>query len=105
MSGIEAMKAAAESAKNAIAEMYQGAGVTGIGLEEIAPDETNQLWLVTIGYNPAFDDIPPRRVPARWADDFRNHYFGDRRFKVVTIRQNDGSIVAIKDRFMDEAPA
>lgn len=105
MTSIEAMKAAAATAKAAIAQMYQGAGVTGIGLEEIAPDDTGQLWLVTVGYNPASNDIPPRRAPARWADDFRNHYFGDRRFKVVTIRQDDGEIVAIRDRFMDEASA
>lgn len=77
-------------AKAHVASMFEGEGISNIGLEEIEFVEDARLWQVTVGFSRPWDQ--QEGIVASLGGR-RN-----RTFKVVTIRDSDGSVLAVKHR-------
>ncbi len=77
-------------AKEHITSMFEGEGIVNIGLEEIEFIDDGGLWNVTIGFSRPWDQpfgavasLSGRRV---------------RTFKIVTLKDDDGRVLAVKHR-------
>ena len=95
------MKEAARTAKEYVADLYAGEGITDVGLEEIEFDDRSNDWVVTIGFARPWDQkvnnlaatLERKQVPAR-------------SYKVVRIDDDDdGRITSLKDRLLPSAVA
>lgn len=78
------------SAKRHIAELFQDESISNVGLEEIEFVEEGDQWQVTIGFSRPWDR--PLGIAATVGGRL------GRTYKVVTINDSDGKIVAVKHR-------
>ena len=93
---------AIKRAKELVAELFAEDHVSQIGLEEIEFDEASKAWDVTIGfYRPSVPPQTPAGVSAIIAaglgGGMRDH---ERIYKIVSIRDDDGELIAIRNRDM-----
>ena len=85
------VKAAVDHAKNQIQLLFGDEGIKNLGLEEVAHDENQAVWRVTIGFSRPWDE--PRNALAAIAG--QNMYWR-RTYKIVTIDENTSNVISIK---------
>lgn len=90
------VKEAVRTAKSYIADIFEDEQITRVGLEEIEFDSAKAEWLVTIGFNRAWD-ANNARTSALTSQIYRN-----RSFKVVRIKSYSGEVSAISDRLLSK---
>ena len=81
-------KEAVQAAKDHILDLFEGEGVTAVGLEEI--EEEGSYWKITIGFTRSWD----KGV----ATVLTGH--GGRSYKVIRVNNKDGRILSVKDRVL-----
>ena len=84
------VKEAVRTAKRELAEIFADESIVDVGLEEVEFDESNGVWLITIGFT---------RVWERTGSIVRA-LGGDtaRAFKIVRIEDDTGRVQSIKHR-------
>ena len=85
------VKEAVGTAKTYVADLFADEGVAYVGLEEIVFDELSGDWKVTIGFSRPWSQL--NAVVTALAPDRHG-----RAYKVVRIKDRDGSIVSLTDR-------
>lgn len=86
-------KEAITAAKAAILDVMEGENVSDLGLEEISYNESRNVWSVTIGLRRPWD----HRANAGIASALQIQG-SPRSYKVVEISDDDGSMIAIRNR-------
>lgn len=90
------VKEAARQAKQYIADLFKEEQVQQIGLEEIEFDEATKTWRVTVGFSRPWDRTNEPPFSSAMVD-----LLGPRRgrdMKSVTLNDNDGRVVSVKNR-------
>jgi hypothetical protein len=85
------VRTAVQSAKQRIRDLFSDEHPEDIGLEEVEFDETDDQWLITIGFSRPWD------MPGKLADVLRAAP-RRRSYKVVRVNNQTGAAVSIKDR-------
>ena len=92
------VRKAAQTAKDYLTKIFADEQITHVGLEEVEFDNFSESWKITIGFfrpwerpagsvlETAFGGLPA---------------YGKRSFKVVRIRDEDGEVTSITDRFLE----
>ena len=85
-------KEATQVAKEHIALLYSGEGITNVGLEELEFDDRADEWRVTVGFSRPWDhkNLAGALASAR----------PGRSYKVVRIDDLTGEVVSLKDRLL-----
>ena len=85
------VKEAVRTAKSQVAEIFSDESIVDVGLEEVEFDESNEVWLITIGFT---------RVWQRPAAPIVRVLGGDsqRAFKIVRIENDTGRVLSVKHR-------
>ena len=94
------VKEAVVTAKTYIADLFDEEGITDISLEEVVLDELSGDWKVT-------SRLYPPREPASSqgaAILVRPLNRLNRSYKVVRIKESDGSVISVTDRLLAERP-
>jgi hypothetical protein len=81
---------AIKKARNYVGVLFEEEPVTDIGLEEVEHDANT--WKVTIGFNRIWKN------PTNNALTFYTQSQAQRFFKVVTISDEDGALISVKNR-------
>ena len=89
------VKAVVSTAKTYIADLFADEAITYIGLEEVVFDELSGDWEVTIGFARPWNQL--NAVVTALAPDRQG-----RAYKIVRIKDRDGSVVSLTDRFLAE---
>lgn len=89
------VREAISKAKEYVAEVFHDDGPRNIGLEEVRFDDTQKVWLITVGFSRPWDS-PKLFVLGREVDLRRT-------YKIVRIDDNEGSIVSVTNRTVEMA--
>ncbi len=90
------VKEAVQAAEAYVIDLFSGQGLKHVGLEEVAFDDRNGAWKVTIGF---FRDMDMRRgLPAALAAGQRQEDWKARTYKSVEIDDATGKIKSVKNR-------
>lgn len=81
-------KEAVQAAKDHVLDLFEGEGVTAIGLEEIEVE--GSYWKITIGFARPWDKSISTVLGGQ----------GGRSYKVVRVSNKDGQILSVKDRVL-----
>ena len=84
------VKEAVRTAKEHVVEIFSDEPIQNVGLEEVEFDESNQVWVVTVGFSRSWD---------RSRDLFRA--LGEhavRTFKIVRVKDENGRVLSVKHR-------
>lgn len=79
-------------AKEYICEIYSDDKIGQIRLEELTIEPEDDLWLVTIGFG--------HRIKNPLLPPLAETVYGDRQYKVVHIKRDNGEVVAMTDRML-----
>ena len=84
------VKEAVRTAKEHVVEVFSDEPIQNVGLEEVEFDESNQVWVVTVGFSRSWE-------PSR---DLFRALGGDaaRTFKIVRIEDDSGRVQSVKHR-------
>jgi hypothetical protein len=93
-------KEAINAAKAAILDVMEGENVSDLGLEEISYNESRQIWSVTIGLRRPWD----HRAAAGIVNALQLQAGPPRTYKVVEIADEDGRMIAIRNRTTQTSP-
>lgn len=74
-----------------VADLFEGEGVTNVGLEEVTFDEGADEWLVTVGFSRPWDY--PKPIIAGFGSIHPN-----RVYKILRIRNSTGEVLSVKNR-------
>lgn len=91
------VKDAVEAAKSYVAEMFVAETVSDVLLEEVRFEELPGEWAITIGFR-------RRGAEPVVIDSAVGSLRTDRSFKVVRVRDRDGSILSMADRLLTPVP-
>lgn len=89
------VKGAVVAAKKWVTDVYQSEGITNVGLEEIVLEPSDGVWQITIGFNRLWNSLRDSM------DVLKGESTGKRIYKIVTVKENDGTVVSIKNREVD----
>lgn len=84
------VKEAVRTAKRELAEIFADESIVDVGLEEVEFDESNGIWLITIGFTRVWER-PGSIVRALGGDTLRA-------FKIVRVEDESGHVQSIKHR-------
>ena len=90
------IKEAVKTAKQYVAELFDGEGINYIGLEEIKFETNSHEWLVTVGFERRWDKAPG--AISAMLEPTRK-----RTYKLVRINDKNGEILALTDGFLPES--
>ena len=95
------VKEAVLVAKSYLAEIYTNEGIVNLGLEEVEFDDRSDTWCITLGFSRPWDHPPsPRLNPLAVALGDRIPQPELRRsYKVLRIKDGDGRVESLKNRF------
>jgi len=85
------VKAAVDRAKNQIQLLFGDEEIRNLGLEEVAYDDVQAVWRVTIGFSRPWDE--PKNALAAIAGQ---NMYSRRTYKVVTIDEDTSNVISIK---------
>lgn len=94
MDRLEAVK----TAKQYIADLYSGEGITKPRLEELNYDRVRDCWLITVGFAYLLCD---RGTSAAVAPSLARAVYGDRVYKLVRVDDGNGEVIGMTDRMLD----
>ena len=99
------VRSAVQVAKSHIAALYADEDISKIGLEQVEFIESARHWEVTIGFHSP--NAPSQR---RFADPFggkqidvHESYVGNRRYKIVEVKDENGEVGNVRDLFLSSA--
>lgn len=84
------VKEAVSKAKAYVADIFSDEQPTNIGLEEIEFD--HDAWRITVGFSRPWNNVVSA-MPLLMRDQIAK-----RTFKVLTIRNDDGAVISMRDR-------
>ncbi len=87
---------AVRAAKAFVAETFAEETPTNIGLEEVEFDERGGVWRVTIGFSRPWQQVNGLGLTA-------GGFTKPRSYKVVTVSDQDGKVLSIKNRAVNDA--
>lgn len=87
------VKAAVQKAKAYLADLFEGEGITHVGLEEVEYDAKSNEWRITVGFSRPWDQ---KNIVTAALSEGRPL----RTYKVVRMRDNDGRVLSVKDRVL-----
>ena len=87
------VKGAVTRAKEYVADIFQGEGLSNLGLEEIEFNEARHLWEVTVGFSRPWDRSGIQAALGVFGDQNTKRFY-----KVVRIDDATGSVIAVKNR-------
>ena len=90
-----AVKEAVGTAKTYVADLFADEGITYVGLEQVVFDELTGDWKVTIGFSRPWNQL--NAVVTALSPDRHG-----RAYKVVHIKDRDGSVASLTDRLLVE---
>lgn len=90
------VKEASRLAKQHVAELLKEEGAKDIGLEEIEFDEAKKAWRVTVGFTRPWNAQNDPLTSALYTLDRSRK--SSREMKVVTLDDDNGRILALKNR-------
>ena len=85
------VKDAVRKAKQHIQELFDEEDISHIGLEEVEPSVDDNCWFVTIGFSRPWDYSKNALSAISGGQPGRS-------YKVVTIDEESGEVVSVKDR-------
>jgi hypothetical protein len=91
------VKEAVARAKEHVRLIYEDEQIDHLGLEEIAFDDALQVWDITLGFSRPWDQGLLNRLIVQ-----QNNMLG-RSFKIVRVKDIDGSVVSIRNRDVQTA--
>lgn len=91
------VKDAVARAKSYLADSVGDEEVRDLGLEEIRYDDSDEAWLITLGYSRPWD--APKIVTTVSGKDLDLN----RTYKVVRLSDGNGALLSVKDRFLEMA--
>ncbi len=89
------VKEAVRTAKDYIAELFDGEEITFVGLEEVVYNEDSNNWKITIGFSRPWNN---RNAYAARVGDLRTL----RSYKVICINDDSGRVESLTDRMLNE---
>ena len=91
------VREAARTAKDHLTKVFSDEQITHVGLEEVEFDDFSESWKITIGF------FRPWERPGNVLETTLGGLptYGKRSFKVVRIRDEDGEMLSITDRFLE----
>ena len=88
------VKDAVKTAKEYLADLYEGEQITDVGLEEVVFEDLSNHWKITIGFSRPWDQKSTLRVT-----------LGDglpaRSYKVLSINDDSGKVESLTDRILN----
>ena len=86
------VKEAVQAARTHISDLFDGEGITNIGLEEVEFDLREEAWKITIGFSRAWEQQGDlgARLGLKAA----------RSYKVVHIDNDSGAVRSVRDRVL-----
>lgn len=87
------VKDAVTLAINHVRALFEHENISNLGLEEVEFDESMKEWIVTVGFSRPWD-YPQNTLAALTGQGGRPN----RSFKIVSINNNNGEVIAIKNR-------
>ena len=90
------VREAAHAAKEYLIDLFDGEGITHVGLEEVDFDEVTNEWKITIGFSRPWDH---KNVLTQALGEGRPA----RSYKVVRINDESGAVISVKDRVLTAA--
>ncbi len=81
---------AAKAAKHFVAEVFADEEPTNIGLEEIEFDDKSSVWNVTVAFSRPWNSMKTA------LSSITGEPVAKRAYKIVTIKNADGSLVSIR---------
>ncbi|MEN5029140.1 hypothetical protein [Pseudomonas sp. Ps21-P2] len=91
------IKEAVQIALDNVVELFGNQQISGVLLEEVARDERGNF-LITVGFERPSTSRATRALGGTLAAIMAT----DRAYKVVSVAQDDGDIISVKDRFLDK---
>jgi hypothetical protein len=91
------VKEAIALAKGYVSDIFSGESISGLGLEEVEYDDYDNQWKITIGFNRS--NIMPKTV----IENVTGNAVARRDYKVITIKDQDGKVVSMKNRLRSDA--
>ena len=89
------VKEAVGTAKGYVTELFADEAITHVGLEEVVFDELSGDWKVTIGFSRPWNQL--NAVVTALSPDRHG-----RAYKMVRIKDHDGSVTSLTDRLVVE---
>ena len=95
------VKDAVAAAKSYVSDLYTGEDIEHIGLEEVEFEERDDTWRITIGFSRPWErDNPPEPHPlATFLPNPQAPSPFRRAYKVLRVRDEDGRVESLRDRF------
>lgn len=91
------VKDAIRVAKDYVQEVFSDESVSNVGLEEVEYEAKDELWKITVGLSRPWNS--PRTKAREVLESLQGAYTPLKRvYKVVTLRDDDGSILSLKNR-------
>ena len=90
------VRSVVRKAKAYLVDLFDGEEISQIGLEEVEFDAKTDEWRITVGFSRPWEQ---KNVLTAALSEGRP----SRSYKVVRIRDLDGRVVSVKDRFLKAA--
>ncbi len=87
------VREAAQVAKEYLIDLFDGEGISHVGLEEVEFDDTSNEWKITIGFSRPWEHKITLTAALGEGRPARS-------YKVVRINDVDGSVISVKDRLL-----
>ncbi len=91
------VKEVTKTAREYVAEVFADEQITNLGLEEVVYDVESERWRITFGFARPWDRQGDMGV--------RMGLKAPRAYKVVSIDDNNGRVVALTDRILPDVKA
>lgn len=91
------VKEAVGQAKKYVADLFESEHIKHLGLEEVEFDDDHREWKVTVGFSRPWDIEPIGAAASTFADLVGGVRRVPRDYKVVRIRDSDGSVLAVQN--------
>lgn len=91
-------KEAVKTAKEYVADLFEGESIENVGLEEILFKDKTGIWKVTIGFNRPWDQMKNLADVMSAASAGEIPQWKRRSFKVVDIKDSTGKVLAVTHR-------
>ncbi len=85
------VREAAQVAKEYLIDLFDGEGITNVGLEEVEFDENSFDWRITVGFSRPWDQKNPLTAALGEGRPARS-------YKVLRINDEDGRVISVKER-------
>ena len=90
------VKEAIRKAKAYVGEVYSDEPVTNVGLEETVYDDGADQWMITVAFSRPWNR--PKSFVQEQLSVISSIPSLKRSYKVITLRNTDGSIIAMRNR-------